>query len=323
MHTTDTSVIKTDGLTKTYRGTSAVQDLSLTVPRHSIFGFLGPNGAGKSTTIKLLLGLTRPTSGSATIFGLDSVAIRERVGYLAQDPRYYDRMTARETLRFAARFFYTGPKHRIEERVEETLALVGLHDKADRPIKGFSGGERQRLGIAQAQVNYPDLLILDEPAAALDPMGRRDVLEVMERLRKHTTIFYSTHILEDVQRVSDTVAIMDHGTLLTQAPVTELLTGTGGAVYLLTLTGDAEAARTRLAQQPWVVSVTLGPAAHRANGTTELEVRVTDPDIADIRLLPLLLEGGQTTVSAFGRKQHNLEEIFLEMVEGGTVHGNI
>ena len=323
MHTTDTSVIKTDGLTKTYKGASALQDLNLTVPRHSIFGFLGPNGAGKSTTIKLLLGLTRPTSGSATIFGLDSardsVAIRERVGYLAQDPRYYDRMTARETLRFAARFFYSGPKHSIEERVEETLALVGLEDKADRPIKGFSGGERQRLGIAQAQVNYPDLLILDEPAAALDPMGRRDVLDVMERLRKHTTIFYSTHILEDVQRVSDTVAIMDHGTLLTQAPVAELLAGRGGAVYLLTLTGDAEVARARLAQQPWVASVTMG----LSNGTTALEVSVTDPHIAEVRLLPLLLEGGQTTVSAFGRKQHNLEEIFLQMVEGGTTHGNI
>ena len=327
MQTTDTPVIKTDGLTKTYKGVSALQDLSLTVPRHSIFGFLGPNGAGKSTTIKLLLGLTRPTRGSATIFGLDSVrdsvAIRERVGYLAQDPRYYDRMSARETLRFAARFFYIGPKHRIEERVEETLALVGLEDKADRPIRGFSGGERQRLGIAQAQVNYPDLLILDEPAAALDPMGRRDVLDVMERLRKHTTIFYSTHILEDVQRVSDTVAIMDHGKLLTQAPITELLAGRGGAVYLLTLTGNTEAARARLAQQPWVASVTTGPAAHRANGTPVLEVTVTDPHIADIRLLPLLLEGGQTTVSAFGRKQHNLEEIFLQMVEGGTAHGTI
>ncbi len=327
MHSSDTDVITTDALTKTYRGISAVQDLSLTVPRHSIFGFLGPNGAGKSTTIKLLLGLTRPTSGSATIFGLDSVrdsvAIRERVGYLAQEPRYYDRMTARETLRFAARFFYSGPKRSIEERVEETLALVGLHDKADRPIKGFSGGERQRLGIAQAQVNYPDLLILDEPAAALDPMGRRDVLAVMERLRKHTTIFYSTHILEDVQRVSDTVAIMNHGKLLTQAPVAELLTGTGSALYLLTLTGDAEAARTRLVRQPWVASVTLGPGALGATGTTALEIGVTDARVAEARLLPLLLEGGRTTVSAFGRKQHNLEEIFLQLVEGGTPHGSI
>lgn len=326
MDMTDGYVITTRGLTKTYAGVRAVQDLNLTVPRHSIFGFLGPNGAGKSTTIKLLLGLTRPTRGSATIFGLDSVrdsvAILERVGYLAQDARYYDHMTARETLRFVARFFYTGPKYRIEARVEETLALVGLTDKADRPIKGFSGGERQRLGIAQAQINYPDLLILDEPAAALDPMGRRDVLEVMERLRKHTTIFYSTHILEDVQRVSDTVTIMDHGTLITQAPIAELLTGTGTAIYLLRLTGDAEAARTRLTQQPWVASITTASGSRGTQGTTALEIRVTDPHMAEARLLPLLLEDGQTTVSAFGRKQHRLEEIFLQMVEGGTVHGN-
>src|SRR5690606_3205513 len=140
-------------------------------------------------------------------------------------------MTARETMRFAARFFYSGPRDAIEERIEETLALVGLEDKADRPIAGYSGGERQRLGIAQAQVNYPDLLILDEPAAALDPMGRRDVLEVMSRLRKHTTIFYSTHILDDVQKVSDTVAILKQGQLVAQAPIEELLAGNEGIDY--------------------------------------------------------------------------------------------
>src|SRR5215210_5726164 len=259
MSTPETFVIHTQGLTKTYAGVTALQELDLQVPRHAIFGFLGPNGAGKSTAIKLLLGLTRPTTGSATIFGLDSVrdslAIRERVGYLAQDPRYYDHMTARETLRFAARFFYDGPKDLIEERIAETLDLVGLEDKADRPIKGFSGGERQRLGIAQAQVNEPDLLILDEPAAALDPMGRRDVLAVMERLRKHTTIFYSTHILEDVQRVSDSVAILNHGQLIAQAPIGELLNGSGGITYTLAMRGDINAARTRIANQPWVASV--------------------------------------------------------------------
>src|SRR5512136_2496967 len=137
------------------------------------------------------------------------------------------------------------------------LDLDGLSDKTDWPIKGFSGGERQRLGIAQAQVNYPDLLILDEPAASLDPMGRHDVLAVMEKLRKYTTIFYSTHILEDVQRVSDTVAILNRGTLIAEAPIDELLAGDGGsAIYDITLKSEAEAAiadaRSRVIGQPWV-----------------------------------------------------------------------
>lgn len=163
-------VIETHGLSKTFKNVTALQSLDLKVARHSIFGFLGPNGAGKTTTIKLLLGLARPTGGNGSVFGYDiqrqSVEIRQKVGYLAQDPRYYESMTARDTLRFTLGFFFKGPKDKIEERIEETIELVGLADKADRPIRGFSGGERQRLGIAQAQVNYPDLLILDEPAAS-------------------------------------------------------------------------------------------------------------------------------------------------------------
>ena len=224
--------IKTEGLSKTYNETTALKSLDFEVHEHSIFGFLGPNGAGKTTTIKLLLGLIKPTAGGGTVFGhdisSDSVEIRRKVGYLAQVPSYYMHMTARETLRFKTRFYFSGPRNLIEERVQETLEMVELDDKADRPIKGFSGGERQRLGIAQAQVHHPDLLILDEPAANLDPMGRRDVLRIMERLRKHATIFYSTHILDDVQRVSDTGAILNHGELVAQASINELLTGSGG-----------------------------------------------------------------------------------------------
>jgi ABC-2 type transport system ATP-binding protein len=299
------------------------------VARHSIFGFLGPKGAGKSTTIKLLLGLAKPTGGSATIFGQDSVrdsvAIREKVGYLAQDPRYYDHMSARETLRFAARFFYRGPKRAIEERIAETLDLVGLADKADRPIKGFSGGERQRLGIAQAQINHPDLLILDEPAAALDPMGRRDVLAVMERLRKHTTVFYSTHILEDVQRVSDSVAILNHGQLVAQAPIAELLNGSSGITYTLAMRGDIAAARARIASQPWVASVAADTTADRGmsgGDHSTLQVRVTDAAAAEARLLRLLLDDPHMTVIEFGRTKQNLEAIFLQIVEGGAKNGS-
>jgi ABC-2 type transport system ATP-binding protein len=321
MNTTDVFVIETHGLTKAYAGVPVLKGLELKVPKHSIFGFLGPNGAGKSTTIKLLLGLTHPTAGTATVFGKDiardSTAIRERVGYLAQDPRYYEDLTARQTMRFVAGFFYRGPKDTLEERIQQTLELVGLDDKSDRPIKAFSGGERQRLGIAQAQVNYPDLLILDEPAASLDPMGRRDVLEVMERLKRHTTVFYSTHILSDVQRVSDTVAILNHGELLAEAPIEQLLRGSGGVSYSVELKGDVDGARARLTAQQWVGSV----AVLERNGTTKLQVNVTDEAAADTHLLESVTAGGGVTVSAFGREKADLEQVFLKLVEGDKTDG--
>ncbi len=316
MDSSNSLVIETDNLSKAYKDVQALTGLNLAVQQHSIFGFLGPNGAGKSTTIKMLLGLAQPTSGSARIFGYDiqreSISIRKRVGYLAQDPRYYEHMTARETLRFTAHFFYSGPAAEIEKRIDETIMLVGLEDKADRPIKGFSGGERQRLGIAQAQVNYPDLLILDEPAAALDPQGRHDVLEVMERLRKHTTIFYSTHILSDVQRVSDTVAILDHGKLICQAPIEELLNSNSKPVFTLGVRGDTENARLRVSSLPWVVNIQDKPV----NNHFSWEVVVSDEGMAEAQLLPQVLLGGEVTVLEFGRKKVDLEDIFLTLTEG-------
>ena len=315
MANTESFVIQTNDLTKTYKGVNALQSLNLTVPKHSIFGFLGPNGAGKSTTIKLLLGLARPTSGSASVFGLDirrdSDAIRRRVGYLAQEPHYYEHLTARETLRFTAKFFYSGTRDAIEARVSEMLDLVGLSDKADRPIKGFSGGERQRLGIAQAQVNYPDLLILDEPAASLDPMGRHDVLAVMERLREHTTIFYSTHILSDVQRVSDTVAILKRGQLVAQAPIDQLLAGDGSKIYSVTFNGHVNGTQAEVASQPWVQSM---QSKVGKDGQTTWEVVVNDENQAEDQLLRLLLAERGVRVSNFGRKTYELEQVFMDMV---------
>jgi ABC-2 type transport system ATP-binding protein len=308
-------VIETSGLSKSYKGVQALHGLNLKVRKNSIFGFLGPNGAGKTTTIKLLLGLAAPTGGSARVFGHDivreSVEVRRRVGYLAQDPRFYEHMTARETLRFTAGFFYSGPKSAVEERIKETLDLVGLADKADRPIKGFSGGERQRLGIAQAQVNYPDLLILDEPAASLDPQGRRDVLEVMSILRRHSTIFYSTHILDDVERVSDTVAILNRGELIAEAPIGELLEGRGGGVvYRVVLRGNTESAKARLTSQPWVSGLKTG----RHDAYEAWQVTVRDEQAAETALLPLLFANADVQVHEFARKQYNLEDVFLSMV---------
>jgi len=308
-------VISTHGLSKSFGSVHALKPLDLEVPRNSIFGFLGPNGAGKTTTIKLLLGLVRPTSGSAEVFGHDiigdTIDVRRRIGYLPQDPRYYEHMTAREVLRFTARFFYKGQRRLIEDRVQETLETVGLADKADRPIKGFSGGERQRLGIGQAQVNDPDLLILDEPAASLDPMGRRDVLAIMEKLRERATIFYSTHILDDVQRVSDTVAILNEGELVAVAPIEELLVGRDGIAYTIDVRGGDDDARRRVEEQAWVSQVHIT----REDERDRWLVRVSDPGAAEDRLLRLLLEDESVSVSSFRRRKYRLEEVFMNLVE--------
>ncbi len=320
-------IIETSGLSKAYDGNPVVTSLDLVVPRHTIFGFLGPNGAGKTTTMKMLLGLIRPTAGSGRIFGHDitteSLAIRRRIGYLPQQPRFYDTMTARETLRFTASLFFEGPRAAVDARVDEMLALVGLSDRADRPVRGFSGGELQRLGIAQAQINDPDLLILDEPAAALDPLGRRDVLAIMEQLRERTTIFYSTHILNDVQQISDTVAILNRGKLLAQQPIETLLGDNGRAVYALALRGETAAVLAGLKELSWVAGIEAavpprnnGGAVEPAGSQTSWRISVTEPAAAEEYLLRAVLAHPGVTVTEFRRQRYALEEVFVDLVEG-------
>jgi ABC-2 type transport system ATP-binding protein len=314
-------VIETQRLRKTFGEVMALRSVDLRVPRHSIFGFLGPNGAGKTTLMKILLGLSRPTEGSGTIFGQDilreSVAIRERIGYLPQQPRFIDYMTARENLEFAAKFFYSGPQPGIRKRCDEMLELVGLADKANHLTKGFSGGEKQRLGIALAQVNYPDLLILDEPASALDPLGRQSVLEIMERLRKHTTIFYSTHILNDVQRVSDTVAILNHGQVVASGSIENILNSKDGVVYNVVITGNIADLGERFAVLPWVTQVSV----QSRNGSTHWQVSVSDETIAEAELLRYMLADPAVTVTEFSRKKYELEEVFMAIVKGEKDEG--
>ena len=309
--------VQTSALSKSYDGVHVVDAIDLQVPRHSVFGFLGPNGAGKTTTMKMLLGLIRPTSGEGSIFGLDIVRdspqVRRRIGYLPQEPRFYPHMTSRETLRFAAEFFFSGPPARVEDRIAEMLDLVGLADKADRPVKTLSGGETQRLGIAQAQIHQPDLLILDEPAAALDPLGRRDVLSILEQFRSTSTVFYSTHILDDVQRVSDAVCILKGGRVLSQGPLAEVLASPSDCVFVVVVAGDVESARTTLLQQPWVqrVEVQGGPDA------ATLRIAVSDAQVAAARLQRVLLADEDLVIREFSRPTATLEDVFVELVEGG------
>ena len=319
---TDTGdpVISTCGLSKTYKGIDALKSLNLKVPRNSIFGFLGPNGAGKSTAIKLLLGLIKSASGTGSVFGLDIVndssRIRTRIGYLPQNPKYYDYMTAREILRFTAGFFYNRKDSIIDYRIDEVLILAGLNDKADRCVKGFSGGELQRLGIAQAQINTPDLLILDEPAASLDPMGRRDVLDVMRALKGRTTIFYSTHILDDVERVSDTVGILNHGELVALAPIEELLTASHSVIYEIVMQGESESMHSQVSSQPWVSCV----KAEKTENCTRWSLTATDEASAERNLLRMLLGDENIVVKEFTRRRDELEDVFMRFV-GGDCNG--
>ena len=309
------TALEIHGLSKAFGNFYAVKGLNLQVPKNSIFAFLGPNGAGKTTTIKLFLGLARPTSGGGTILGHDLTTenkrIRSRVGYMAQDQQYSQHMTPRQILRFAARFFYEQGGDELEEKISSLLHLVELDRNADRKTKGFSGGERQRLGIAQALINDPELLILDEPAAGLDPQGREDVLDLMQSLRSRATIFYSTHILDDAQRVSDRVAILNRGSLVANAPLSELLAGSEGIVYKITLRGNPQRARDLIATQPWVNSVqTLDQ-----NGRTKWLVSVSNEAMAEEELLRLILRDRSLSVCEFGMKKYELEEIFMKLVE--------
>ena len=304
--------IETSGLGKRYRGVEALADLTLQVPSGSIFGFLGPNGAGKTTTLKILAGLSRASAGRATIGGVPVTMQgkhRARVGYLAQEPRFYGWMTGRQTLAYVASFFPAGSRRRGNG---ELLELVGLAAAADRPTKTYSGGMRQRLGIAQALVGDPAVVLLDEPAASLDPLGRRDVLDLMQGLRGETTVFYSTHILDDVQRVSDHVAILDHGRLVASAPTAALMgefRATTLRVGLLGATSETEAALSSL-RDVTAVSVVGRDGDEWRFDVTPVEGSTRRAQDAVMRFAA---DAGLTLVSN-RQEELNLEEVFLSIV---------
>jgi ABC-2 type transport system ATP-binding protein len=240
--------------------------------------------------------------------------IRSRIGYLAQSPSFYNHLSARETLEFTARFFFSGPKRAIDERIREVLELVSLMDISERKIKGFSGGEKQRLGIAQAMINSPDLLILDEPTASLDPLGRYDMLEIMTKLRDHTTIFYSTHILDDVQKVSDTVGILYKGELITQGPIEEILADQKGVIFKVSVQGDISKIKTHLLDLEWVKNVNIKEQI--GIDASKLEIEVTDSEIAQKQLMRELMKDPTLTVTDFSQQERELEDIFIMKIKG-------
>ncbi len=207
--------IETNGLTKKYAAHTALDGLTIKIPKGSICGFLGKNGAGKTTTIKMLVGLTKPTSGTISLMGSEyryGSHDNSIIGYLPDVPNFYGYMTAREYLDFCGKL-YGMEKSKLKKRVDELLIQVGL-ENAKNHIVGFSRGMKQRLGVAQALINEPDIILMDEPISALDPIGRHEVMELIRSLRGKVTVFFSTHILADVETTCDYALILNKGKLL-------------------------------------------------------------------------------------------------------------
>ncbi len=226
------AILRTENLRVEYKSREgrqgikvALHGLNLSVYSGEVFGFLGPNGAGKTTTMNVLLGFVRPTSGEAYIFGTsvrDPIA-RQRIGYLPEQTYYYKFLSAEEILRFYAKIFRI-PKREVEPRIDSVLKLVELEEARKRAIKTYSKGMQQRIGLAQALINNPDLLILDEPTSGLDPIGRMKVREIIQRLKQEgKTVFFSSHELGEVETVCDRVGILNAGELRTEGRVADLV----------------------------------------------------------------------------------------------------
>jgi ABC-2 type transport system ATP-binding protein len=311
------AAIRIEDLRKTFSEVRALDGLSLSVEPGSVFGFLGPNGAGKTTTIRILAGLARATGGRAWVDGVEVTADRRQVGqhigYLPEDPAFYPWMTAGELLDHVGRVFGLLAKER-QSRTRELLDLVGLTEAANRRAGGFSGGMRQRLGIAQALVNRPPVLLLDEPVSSLDPAGRRELLQLIDRLRGQCTVFMSTHILADVERVCDTVGIIDRGKLVTEARQKDLLERYAVPAFEIEVDHGLDepllAWSRALRQAPWVTSVVASDRTAR--------IVVNDVSTAKQELVASAIQAG-LVLTRYEVVRPSLEDVFLQLVgEGGA-----
>ena len=308
------TAIRVEGLRKAFRQVQALDGLSLEVASGTVFGFLGPNGAGKTTTLRILAGLARPDAGGAWVgdhpVGPESPA-RRALGYLPEEPHFYTWMTATEFLRDFVAGLFGIPPTRARQRTAELLDLVGLKDVARRRIAGFSRGMRQRLGLAQALMNEPRVVLLDEPVSALDPAGRRDMLLLIEALRSKAAVLMSTHILDDVERICDTVGIIDHGRMVALDERQALLERY--ATPWLQVEFRSETARVAawaeaLRSAPGVAEVTVSEARVR--------IRLETADGTDQKILGLALASGMP-IETFEHANPTLEDVFLRLVGTG------
>ncbi len=299
------AILTTAGLGKRFGNRWAVKDLNLEVRAGDVFGFLGPNGAGKSTTIRIILTLLSPTSGSVKIFGKDVSGNREsvlsRVCGIVEKPDFYLYLSAYKNLELLGSLTRKVKRNEIFDALE----IVGLKSRAFDKVKAFSHGMKQRLGIAQAILTKPELVILDEPTSGLDPQGMKEVRELVLALsREHgTTIFLSSHLLTEVEAVANRMAVLNHGELIAQGKVSELLNG-DSAYYSIQASPQNEAVEL-LRKTPWVEIVSV------ANG---IDVHIDSRRAAELNRL---LVTNAIEVSSFAAKR-TLEDYFLKITEGAS-----
>ena len=289
------TIVATQGLGKRYGDLWALREVDLQVPQGATYGLIGPNGAGKTTMLSILAGLRRPTDGAINV----EVA-RSQIAVVVDTPHFEPWLTAREVVDLARNLTAADQP---PSRVERVLEQVKLADSIDRRVGGFSRGMLQRVGLAAGLVGEPRLLILDEPSAALDPAGRREVLDLIGGLAGSTTVILSTHVLADVQQVCDVVGVIDHGELRFQGPIEELLARTS-TVYGLHVRGETQELRARLLDQDWVNEVTE-PAPGR------LRMVVSDATEAE-RHVPALVASAGVGLASFSPAT-DLETAFLEL----------
>jgi ABC-2 type transport system ATP-binding protein len=292
MHTNAVGVTE---VTKRYGSVVALNAVTLSVPKGSVYGLVGPNGAGKTTLLGILAGLRSPTAGS---FSVSS----SHVSVLPDTPKFEPWLTARETVELSATL---GDVPNDSKAVADILERTGLTGAADRRVSGFSRGMLQRLGLAAAVVSGPDLLLLDEPAAALDPQGRREVLDLVADLRGESTVIFSSHILDDVQEVCDEIAILARGSLVYQGTLDALVRDvTRGYTYRIEIRGDNGPAAKALRTCDWVTQVEVDESV--------VFVSAESTVMLESRLVPLLADVGIPVVS-IGPIERSLEEVFLDV----------
>jgi ABC-2 type transport system ATP-binding protein len=309
-------MIQIKNMVKCYGKVRALDGLSLQVEPGMVYGFLGPNGAGKTTTMRILSGLARPDEGQAWILGkevgVNGMDQRPMIGVLPEEPAFYPWMTAREYLRDFIAPLYGLEPGTASRRAAEMLEQVGLSEAADRRCAGFSRGMRQRLGLAQALIHQPKVLLLDEPVSALDPAGRKEVLELIGNLSGSTTILLSTHILGDVERVCDMIGIISRGHMITEDRRDDLLARYALPLFEVEVDDDFGQWPETASSLPFVKSVTI------SNHTAR--VLVKDVQSAQTGLLASIVEAG-LRVRRFEIVHPSLEDIFLQLTEETRLPG--